>query len=111
MAPYRPARIYRRKTAPGSAGHRACRGRGGLLSVDGWAGLPVQHHRRHRGTGGAGRRRRAGQNAGVADAGAITERASEHLRAGADQVALTILNTDADQPGPAEAARQLAGFI
>jgi probable F420-dependent oxidoreductase len=45
------------------------------------------------------------------DVGAITARAREHLRAGADQVALTILNTDADQPGPAGAARQLAGFI
>jgi hypothetical protein len=96
MAPYRPARIYRRKTAPGSAGRRACRGRGGFLSVDGWAGLPVQHHRRHRGTGGAGRRRR------VHRMGII---ACEY------RVALTILNTDADQPGPAEAARQLAGFI
>ena len=41
-------------------------------------------------------------------AGEIAARVSEHLRAGADHVALTVLNTDADQPGPAEAARQLA---
>ncbi len=41
-------------------------------------------------------------------AGEIAARVSEHLQAGADHVALTMLNTDADKPGPAEAARQLA---
>jgi probable F420-dependent oxidoreductase len=38
---------------------------------------------------------------------AIAVRVNEHLEAGADQVVLTILN-EGDQPGPGEAARQLA---
>ncbi len=38
----------------------------------------------------------------------ITARVSEHLDAGADQVALTILNSGG-QPGPIDVARELAG--
>ncbi len=43
------------------------------------------------------------------DAGTITARVHEHLAAGADQVALTILS-QGGQPRPVEAARELAGF-
>ena len=43
-------------------------------------------------------------------ADAITARVSEHLEAGADQVALTVLSQDG-QPGPIEAARELAGRL
>jgi probable F420-dependent oxidoreductase len=44
------------------------------------------------------------------DADAIAARVSEHRRAGADQVVLTILNTG-DDPAPRQAARQLAGRL
>lgn len=40
----------------------------------------------------------------------ITARVREHLAAGADQVALTVLSQDG-QPGPIEAARELAGRL
>jgi probable F420-dependent oxidoreductase len=40
----------------------------------------------------------------------ITARISEHLDAGADQVALTVLSQDG-QPGPIEAARELANSL
>jgi probable F420-dependent oxidoreductase len=40
----------------------------------------------------------------------ITARVSEHLDAGADQVALTILNSGG-QPGPIDVARELAGRL
>ena len=40
----------------------------------------------------------------------ITARVREHLQAGADQVALTILNRSG-QPSPIEIARQLAGRL
>lgn len=40
----------------------------------------------------------------------IMERVSEHLDAGADQVALTVLNSGG-QPGPLEVARELAGRL
>ncbi len=43
------------------------------------------------------------------DPDAITARISEHRQAGADHVALTILNRG-DPPGPVEVARQLAGL-
>jgi probable F420-dependent oxidoreductase len=44
------------------------------------------------------------------DADRITARIGEHLDAGADQVALTILSQDG-QPGPIEVARELAGRL
>jgi probable F420-dependent oxidoreductase len=44
------------------------------------------------------------------DADRITARIGEHLEAGADQVALTILSQDG-QPGPIEVARELAGRL
>jgi probable F420-dependent oxidoreductase len=44
------------------------------------------------------------------DADKIGARVSEHLDAGADQVALTILNSGG-QPGPIEVARELAGRL
>jgi alkanesulfonate monooxygenase SsuD/methylene tetrahydromethanopterin reductase-like flavin-dependent oxidoreductase (luciferase family) len=40
----------------------------------------------------------------------ITARVSEHLAAGADQLALTVLSQDG-QPGPIEAARELTGRL
>ena len=43
-------------------------------------------------------------------AGRITARISEHLDAGADQVALTVLSEDG-QPGPIGVARELAGRL
>ena len=43
-------------------------------------------------------------------AGKITARISEHLDAGADQVALTVLSEDG-QPGPIDVARELAGRL
>jgi probable F420-dependent oxidoreductase len=44
------------------------------------------------------------------DADRITTRISEHLDAGADQVALTVLSQDG-QPGPIEVARELANSL
>ena len=44
------------------------------------------------------------------DADEIAARVSEHLDAGADQVALTVLNSGG-QPGPIEVARELAGRL
>ena len=44
------------------------------------------------------------------DAATVTARIREHLDAGADQVALTILS-QGGQPRPVEAARELAGQL
>lgn len=44
------------------------------------------------------------------DAGAVAARVTEHLDAGADQVALGALN-DGGQPAPIEVARKLAAVL